>query len=636
MIKKFRELDAVYNSNLFSEHPFENWEEFSGATEKVIDILHGKQNYFEYDFSVIPADVLGSVYENYLGYKLQQSKSNLFGQGVELSKDSKKRKEQGIYYTPRFIVDYIVQHALGPILDKCTSIDDLHKVKVLDPACGSGSFLVAAFNFIIRKYESFGIKGDALTKIQILKNNIYGVDLDERAVELARLNLLLNTFDSQFKLPDLGSNIKHGNSLISGSDEELKKYFGSNFRDKVPFNWQEQFPEVFKQGGFDCVIGNPPWGAGINNEEKGYFKNNFVSGKGIIDTYALFIEKSLSLLTNNGGLAFVLPDIILLKNYPQIRKIILDICKIRNIYYTGMAFKGVNLDTVVLNLLKEKNAKLREDNLISVLNEDREIDIKQDIFQKNDGFKFNLFFDDKTIDLKRKLDKNSVPLGEILEIHEGVHSGNIREKLFLDKSISKNCKKMLFKGIEIERYCKNWGGNYINYDKTLINKKNGEYANLGRDKYYSNKKILVRRTGDKIIATIDDEKYIVSNNFFVLYGKENFKFNLRSILAILNSKLGTWYFTAIQPRKGKLFAEIKINHLRQMPVHNNLEKSKLIELVNYQLSSNEHVKKTVKNSNEWQKLKDEITKTDKKIDEEVYKLYGLTEGEIKIIEGAEG
>ena len=177
MVEKFRELDKIYNSNLFSPHPFEKWEEFSGATEKVINRLYGDKDYFEYDFSAIPADVLGAVYENYLGYKLEQTKKKLFDQDLDLIKSHRKRKEQGIYYTPKFIVVYIVQNALGPILDKCKSVDDLQKIKILDPACGSGSFLVAAMNFLIKKYEEFGAKPDGFLKIQILQNNIYGVDL---------------------------------------------------------------------------------------------------------------------------------------------------------------------------------------------------------------------------------------------------------------------------------------------------------------------------------------------------------------------------------------------------------------------------------------------------------------------------
>ena len=267
MIEKFRELDKIYNSNLFSEHPFEKWEEYSGNTEKVINILYGDKDYFEYDFSAIPADVLGAVYENYLGYRLEQTKKKLFDQDLDLTKDRRKRKEQGIYYTPRFIVDYIVQNALGPVLDKCKSVNDLQKIKVLDPACGSGSFLVAAMNLIIKKYVDFAAKPDGFLKIKILQNNIYGVDLDEQAVELARLNLLLNTFDAQTKLPGLENNIKNGNSLISGTDEELERFFGKNYRDKKTFNLQEEFPEVFKQGGLDCIIGNPPYLKELDNKE---------------------------------------------------------------------------------------------------------------------------------------------------------------------------------------------------------------------------------------------------------------------------------------------------------------------------------------------------------------------------------
>ena len=122
MTEKFREFDSFYNSNLFSEHPFEQWEEYSGATEKVIHIFYGKEGYYEYDFKAMPADVLGTVYENYLSHRLSKSRK-----GTTVSKDAGKRKEQGIYYTPSYIVDYIVKNALGPVLDKCKTIEDIKK-----------------------------------------------------------------------------------------------------------------------------------------------------------------------------------------------------------------------------------------------------------------------------------------------------------------------------------------------------------------------------------------------------------------------------------------------------------------------------------------------------------------------------
>jgi len=217
MIEKFRELDKYYNSNLFSEHPFEKWEEYSGATKDVIGILYGKESYYEYDFKAMPSDVLGAVYENYLSHRLSKSKK-----GTTVSKDASKRKEQGIYYTPNYIVDYIVKNALGPILEKCKSVQELKKIKVLDPACGSGSFLIKAVDVIAEKYKSFGYREEELLKRQIIDENIYGVDLDSQAVEITRLNLLINALTQREKFLPL-KNIRNGNSLTFDWQERVCK-----------------------------------------------------------------------------------------------------------------------------------------------------------------------------------------------------------------------------------------------------------------------------------------------------------------------------------------------------------------------------------------------------------------------------
>lgn len=154
--------------------------------------------------------------------------------------------------------------------------------------------------------------------MQILENNLYGVDLDQQAVELARLNLLLQTFDGQVKLPNLGKNIKNGNSLISGTDKELRKFFGKNFRDRKSFNWEDEFPEVFKQGGFDVVIGNPPY-VGVrelDDVSKKFFEERFRTAKEQYDLYVLFMEQSLSkLLKQNGFLGFIVPNKFMITKY---------------------------------------------------------------------------------------------------------------------------------------------------------------------------------------------------------------------------------------------------------------------------------------------------------------------------------
>ena len=199
----------------------------------------------------------------------------------------------------------------------------------------------------------------------------------------------------------------------------------------------------------------------------------------------LFLIKGINLLKNNGLFGFIIPNNILrTTTYDIIRKFILDNCLIKNLYYTGMAFHGVNLDSVIAILKKEKSEGKRNENYIEIIMDSREKRIKQQLFLNNSDYKFNLYFDDYIIKLKNKVDSQSIKLGGLLEIHEGIHSGNIRDKLFLDSRLSNKCQKLLFKGVEVERYFEKWGGKFVNYDKSIINKTAGNYANLGKEEYF--------------------------------------------------------------------------------------------------------------------------------------------------------
>jgi len=308
MAEKFRELDAIYNSNIFAEHPSDDWVDEKNSVDKIIEKFYGKEGYYEYDFKAMPADILGTVYEQYLGHRLARAaKGDLFGTAdLGVTKDARKRKEQGIYYTPRFVVDYIAENALGQVLKKCTSITDLQKIKVLDPACGSGSFLIKALELVYKRYEELGSRGQ-FVKLHILTNNLYGVDLDEQAVEIARLNLLVAALEGRMKMPDL-DNIRVGNSLLSGTDEELKKRLGKDWRDKKPFNWEKEFPDVFKQGGFDVIIGNPPYIKEPVNKSAfdGLHDSPYYQGK--MDLWTMFACVSIDLLKDGGVMSFIAPS----------------------------------------------------------------------------------------------------------------------------------------------------------------------------------------------------------------------------------------------------------------------------------------------------------------------------------------
>ena len=234
----FAYFDEQYNSKLFAEHLCDSLEIDNEVLEDVIlGLYYTKDRAISYDFSIIDADVLGTIYEQYLGHILKKTEKR-----ARITKSRLHRKEQGIYYTPTYVVDYIVKSTLGELLkNKKLNVE---KIRVLDPACGSGSFLIKAFDVLNEYYEKnedyqqtqLDLKtGIPFTKkVQILQNNIFGVDLDKQAVEIAQLNLLLKIAEKGHRLPLLERNIKCGNSLID--DKNLAK-------DRA-FNWKQHFKKL--------------------------------------------------------------------------------------------------------------------------------------------------------------------------------------------------------------------------------------------------------------------------------------------------------------------------------------------------------------------------------------------------------
>ena len=291
--KVYSYYDSIYNSKLFYRHLCDELYIDNEALQEVIEGLnHSKDNSYRYDFSIIESDVLGNIYEQYLGNILKSTPKR-----AKLLESKTHRREQGIYYTPSYIVDYIVKNTVGEFI-KTHTPEEIKKVRILDPACGSGSFLIRAYkeledywkqnsDFAQTTLDSEEIYSK---KVEILKNNIFGVDLDPKAVEIAQLNLLLQISERKQRLPILPNNIKIGNSLIDDPSISNRA-----------FKWEEEFPEIMKEGGFDILIGNPPY---INiklltkndSGEKMYYQKNFISAVGNYDSYVLFVEKGISLL----------------------------------------------------------------------------------------------------------------------------------------------------------------------------------------------------------------------------------------------------------------------------------------------------------------------------------------------------
>jgi len=361
LLQIFTRADEKYNSGLFHfEHEKDRPESPDELTPKInIDDKTLKEIiktlYYPdspYEFSVLPADILGHVYEQFLGKVIRLTPSHQ----AKIEEKPEVKKAGGVYYTPTYIVDYIVKNTLGKLLTDDKTPKHVSKIKILDPACGSGSFLIVAYQYLLDWHLKYYINNEpgklsqtknppvylasngewkltTAERKRILLNNIYGVDIDPQAVEVTKLSLLLKvlegeteeTLTSQFKffreraLPDLGSNIKCGNSLIGPDFYSANLFVGTahtpsgqiddeeRMRINV-FDWHKEFPEVFKsttghseqseESGFDIVIGNPPY---LKLTKQSYDKNSLtyfdksyksIHGGSSKNLFQLFIEKS--------------------------------------------------------------------------------------------------------------------------------------------------------------------------------------------------------------------------------------------------------------------------------------------------------------------------------------------------------
>jgi len=366
----FRNADDRYNSGLFhfkAERDRPDFDNFTlGLTIGDLPLKSIIKNLYypsPYEFSVIPIEIIGQVYEQFLGKIITLNSS-----GVTVEDKPEVRKAGGVYYTPTYIVDYIVKNTIGKLLVGKTA-KQASKLKIIDPSCGSGSFLIGAYQYLLEWYRNYyqeyhlknphrkvpiyeSMSGWQLTsteKKKILLDNIFGVDIDAQAVEVTKLSLLLKVLEGESQesvtnqlrlfqeraLPDLDNNIKCGNSLIASDfyDKVQMNLLSENevYRINV-FDWDQEFPEAMKSGGFDAIIGNPPYiriqtlKEWASREAEFYKQTYFAASKGNYDICVIFLEKGLNLLNKMGKLGYILPHKFFNAQYGE---------PIRNIISTG-------------------------------------------------------------------------------------------------------------------------------------------------------------------------------------------------------------------------------------------------------------------------------------------------------------
>lgn len=638
----FRKIDGIYNSKLFARHLCEDLTIDDEILEKIIiGLFKTSDNAVHYDFGVIDADVLGNIYEQYLGHILKKTEKR-----AKLSEGKAHRKEQGIYYTPTYVVDYIVKNTVGELAKNKKF--DLDNIKILDPACGSGSFLMKAFDYLVTldkkkngniDQTKLDLTGESVSygkKVEILKNNIFGVDLDAKAVEIAQLNLLLKATEKKHRLPTLQENIKVGNSLIDDP----------NVAGNKAFKWEEEFKEIMDDGGFDVVIGNPPYVFArekIDDKQKDFFSNSYETSEYQLNTYILFIERAIKLLKTEGLLGFIIPDAWLkVESAKKLRKFMLENTFIEKIIHIrGETFLGVGVESSIFILRKTKSVKKTEVCM----------DFKQlkytSCFQKdwlqNKNYEIDLFSNKETKNVLTKIMNNTKELGNVSEIKAGLQAyekgkgkpkqskEDVKNRPYdYDHKFDETTYKYL-EGKDIGRYGFSWKGHWLRYGEWLAAPRNFKLFNSPR--------ILVREIPAKppyaIVSTYIEEIYLNNRSIINILQKDN-KLELKYLLLILNSKLMAFYHLNKSVKAQRdLFPKITLNDLRRFPIKisSNKEQNKFITLADKIITTKKELIKLIgKQTDEKARLAKEIQLLDNQIDQEVYMIYNLTKDEIKIVE----
>lgn len=411
----------------------------------------------------------------------------------------------------------------------------------------------------------------------------------------------------------LGTDIK----TLDNEIEEIK----SNKIYENAFEWRFEFPDVLNDNGdfvgFDVVIGNPPYGVDFSASEKNFIKSSYYSMEGDFDSYIYFFEKSFSLLKTNSKLSFIVPNNLLIQKFgKKIRELILNDYSIEFIIDLGLgAFDEAVVPTAIIILNKKPNINQIVKFLFRPKDFSEEYQkIDQNSFKENENLAFNLQINPQERNLINKLKSSSIQLGKICEIKIGIEC---TPNFITDKPISE-FSKPLVRGRNFNKYSIQFENapKYVEYKRELLHRAREERL------FVIPRKILIRQTGDSVISTLDENKLYAWKSVFVLLSDEK-KYHLNFLLALLNSKTINFFYQKLVGEGGRTFAQVKGVNLVLLPIKETAIDSQqpLMNKVNEILSI-----KSQDPQADTQGLEQEI-------DTMVYKLYGLTEEEIKIVEG---
>ncbi len=700
--------------------------------------LHKLLRLTNYDFeSDLSINILGHIFEQSIS-DIEKLKEDIAENRLTEKEEEKydiepeklliqkgKRKQDGIFYTPENITGYIIKKSIGAWLsrkkqeigiDKIqeTAIDFnekrqqinlwkqyievLKSIKILDPACGSGAFLTQAFDFLYNEWKivitEMNKLNDLLPSVkktgtlvlentnveyedwkvrkQIVTNNLYGVDINKESVEITKLGLWIKTANKKDSLASLDINIKFGNSLINN---EVTKY---------PFDWEQEFNEIIENGGFDVIVGNPPYivikggrflsGYQYSNKEIKFIKENYQSAQQQINTYTLFVEKSIELMSKHGYLSFIIPNTFLANEYSQkFRELLLEKTQIVDIYNVGAVFEDANVETLVLTLNHEKTGQTE----IKIFDNKYIIDLVE-ISKITQDNKFIININEQVLPIIKKMQQQP-QLSQFAKVWRGLTTGN--DKKYITATAETSQHKKLLSGKEIQRYYYKASPKFVHYDKDLLDRARDERIFLLEEK------LISKFVGSKLAFCYDNQHHYVLNTGCATEIIDE-KLNIKYLLALLNSELLNFYFQTLFTDNRDTFPIMKSGNIEQLPIviadkktqiefsekvdillnhHEKLQALKLafIEITDSRLNfgkiptkldrwhelewkefDNElkkaKVKIPTKELKEWRdffinekqqitEIVNQIQRIENQVDEEVYKLYNIDDYEKEII-----
>lgn len=707
--KVFENANVKYNSGLFAS---ENWINELIIDSKVLKDIANELYYpsCPYAWVALPVEVLGNIYEKFLGSEIN-FKNVKNGHTVTVEEKPEIKKAGGVFYTPTYIVKYIVEQTIGKKLANCTP-ENASSITICDPACGSGSFLVGAFKYLLNWYldkytknkteENKNLKTGKLISVKngielsiqekkkILTTHIYGVDIDAQAVEVTKLSLYLQMLEGEGKqenslfresdmhvLPYLGDNIKCGNSLI-GSDfyasQDLSLFEEEAMYKVNAFDWEKEFSQIFKNGGFDCVIGNPPY-VNINTmpEYHEYFSKKYSEiHTGYNDLMYYFLYRGINLLNKTGIYGVITSNYFLGNEYAKKLRLFLN-SKVTSIinFKNAQIFSEASVHTT---LLFAKNENTENEIKIFTYRENKspqEVILNESYdfstLTKNELSDTWLIADKSSTSIINKINTNSVFLGDIAEIVKGAETGkngifSVPYKIIKDNLIEEEIVRKCIKNSHIHRYHINSVDLFLIYcDNNFSSKKypnaykylekyknelsdrrgpkNNEYEwwRLHRPSvkefHDAPEKIIVPYRAEHNRFAYDDQQFFNDGgDIRAIVMKENCGYLIKYILALLNSTLLDWYFGFIGKTKGNS-REYFNKPLALIPIKSATQ-SQQQELANLATLMMDAVKRQQEAKSDQEKniCKMRIEAIDAQINAKVYNLYNLTKEEIAIVE----